>query len=75
MRDTLKGIPFGSCLFFSVVFLLFVTTILVAPNRVGAGPGTQATQAPAGAFLDVDGSKLYYEECGSGPEAEYAKLE
>ena len=22
-----------------------------------------------GAFVDVDGSKLYYEECGNGPEA------
>ncbi len=25
--------------------------------------------APRGAFVDVDGSRLYYEECGSGPGA------
>lgn len=29
----------------------------------------QATMAAAGAFVEVEGSKLYYEECGIGPEA------
>lgn len=28
-----------------------------------------ASQAAPGAFVDVEGSKLYYEECGTGPEA------
>ena len=29
-----------------------------------------ATPTPArGAFIDVDGSRIYYEECGSGPDA------
>jgi len=31
---------------------------------VGSGPATLR-----GAFVDVDGSRIYYEECGSGPEA------
>jgi len=28
-----------------------------------------ASQAAPGAFVDVEGGKLYYEECGTGPEA------
>jgi hypothetical protein len=28
-----------------------------------------ATQGSAGAFVGVEGSKLYYEECGTGAEA------
>jgi 3-oxoadipate enol-lactonase len=30
---------------------------------------TLSPATPRGAFVDVDGSRLYYEECGSGPEA------
>jgi 3-oxoadipate enol-lactonase len=30
---------------------------------------TPSPAVPRGAFVDVDGSRLYYEECGSGPEA------
>jgi 3-oxoadipate enol-lactonase len=30
---------------------------------------TSHPASPRGAFVDVDGSRLYYEECGSGPEA------
>ena len=32
------------------------------------GQGVAATPAP-GSFVDVEGSKLYYEECGTGPSA------
>jgi 3-oxoadipate enol-lactonase len=28
-----------------------------------------ATQGSQGAFVEVEGSKLFYEECGTGPEA------
>ena len=35
-----------------------------------AGQGTSAAQDPAsGSFVEVEGSKLYFEECGTGPEA------
>jgi 3-oxoadipate enol-lactonase len=30
---------------------------------------TPSPAIPRGAFVDVDGSRLYYEECGNGPEA------
>jgi 3-oxoadipate enol-lactonase len=38
----------------------------------GTGVGSAQTPpsaTPHGAFVDVDGSRLYYEECGTGPDA------
>jgi 3-oxoadipate enol-lactonase len=33
------------------------------------GQSQTDTRTPPGNFLDLDGSKIYYEECGTGPEA------
>jgi 3-oxoadipate enol-lactonase len=52
--------PFVSA---AITFLLFAVAALATPLRAA-----QAPNAP-GSFLDVDGGKLYYEECGTGPEA------
>src|SRR5271170_725620 len=47
------------------VLMFFVSVI-----RVGIlSAQTPSATAPPGAFVDVDGSRLYYEECGSGPKA------
>jgi 3-oxoadipate enol-lactonase len=47
----------------AVAFLLLVSI-------VGGGFSfAQTATNPPGAFVDVDGSRLYYEECGSGPKA------
>lgn len=37
--------------------------------RTAVGSATARAQSAPGRFLDVDGGKLYYEECGTGPEA------
>jgi pimeloyl-ACP methyl ester carboxylesterase len=45
---------------------------LVLVSVLGAGVLSAQTVPPAnppGAFVDVDGSRLYYQECGSGPKA------
>jgi 3-oxoadipate enol-lactonase len=44
-----------------VLFLLFGTAISFAQ--------TASAQPPPGAFVDVDGGQLYYEECGTGASA------
>jgi 3-oxoadipate enol-lactonase len=49
----------------SVAALLLI--FLLETGLVSAQTPNPAT--PRGAFVDVDGSKLYYEECGNGPEA------
>jgi 3-oxoadipate enol-lactonase len=36
---------------------------------VGQGSGAAAAMPAPGSFVDVEGSKLYYEECGTGVEA------
>lgn len=41
--------------------------ILFAAALLGNAPGQSAP--PQGSFLEVDGAKLYYEECGSAPQA------
>jgi pimeloyl-ACP methyl ester carboxylesterase len=51
-----------------------IAQIAICVTGLIAGPEarTQNTPGPAsqrGSFLDVDGAKLYYEECGTGPEA------
>jgi pimeloyl-ACP methyl ester carboxylesterase len=46
---------------FAVLMLLVTIGILSAQ--------TPGATVPPGAFLDVGGSRLYYEECGSGPKA------
>jgi 3-oxoadipate enol-lactonase len=48
-----------------ISLLLFVSIV-----RGGLGfAQTAVSPNPPGAFLDVDGSRLYYEECGSGSKA------
>ena len=43
---------------------------LVHVAGIAAGLGAQASAAaPGGSFVPVDGSRLYYEECGTGTEA------
>jgi pimeloyl-ACP methyl ester carboxylesterase len=47
------------------VLMLFVSVI-----KVGIlSAQTPSTTVSPGAFVEVDGSRLYYEECGSGPKA------
>ena len=44
--------------------------LLVSFLRVGfLSAQTSSPAIATGAFVDVDGSRLYYEECGSGPKA------
>lgn len=44
--------------------------LLVALLRIGfLSAQTSSTTAGSATFIDVDGSRLYYEECGSGPKA------
>jgi 3-oxoadipate enol-lactonase len=45
---------------------LLAAILIIAPNSVSAAPRPQSTP---GDFLDVDGSKIYYQDCGTGPEA------
>jgi 3-oxoadipate enol-lactonase len=50
--------------------LLAVLLAGVAALAQSTAAGTKATnQAGPGQFLDVAGTKLYFEECGTGPEA------
>lgn len=51
------------CRFAFAVLAISVAT-LAFPGFAGA-----QTSGPTGSFLDVDGGKIYYEECGTGPEA------
>jgi hypothetical protein len=44
------------------IVLLATAIIVNAPARAQSAP-------PRGFFLEVDGAKLYYEECGSAPQA------
>src|ERR1700761_4580248 len=48
-----------------VRLLLFVSIVVGGFSFAQTAPSTN----PPGAFADVDGSRLYYEECGSGPKA------
>ncbi|MGA7915391.1 MAG: alpha/beta hydrolase [Candidatus Acidiferrales bacterium] len=50
----------------SHTFCMMILVLLLPFAR--ARSQTPAPAAP-GSFLDVDGSKIYYEECGKGPEA------
>ena len=43
--------------------------VLLAAALVGNAPARAQNAPPHGSFLEVDGAKLYYEECGSGPHA------
>jgi 3-oxoadipate enol-lactonase len=49
----------------SLTFCMAFLALLVPVTRAQA----PAPTAGPGNFLDVDGSKIYYEECGAGPEA------
>lgn len=51
-----------------------IAQIAICVTGLIAGPEARTQNTPGaasqrGSFLDVDGAKLYYEECGSGPEA------
>jgi 3-oxoadipate enol-lactonase len=41
--------------------------VLLAAALLGITPARAQSAPPQGFFLEVDGAKLYYEECGSGP--------
>src|SRR5215467_7669823 len=43
--------------------------VLSATALLGNAPAQGQSASPQGSFLEVDGVKLYYEECGSGPNA------
>jgi 3-oxoadipate enol-lactonase len=44
--------------------------VIIFPLGTGlVSAQTSSPSTPRGAFVDVDGSRLYYEECGSGPQA------
>ena len=42
--------------------------ILLAAVLLGNAPARAQSAPPRGSFLEVDGAKLYYEECGSAPQ-------
>src|ERR1700746_1951624 len=48
-----------------VCSLLFVSIVIGGFSFAQTAPSTN----PQGAFVDVDGSRIYYEECGNGPDA------
>ena len=43
--------------------------VLLAAGLVVNAPARAQGAPPQGSFLEVDGAKLYYEECGSAPHA------
>jgi 3-oxoadipate enol-lactonase len=43
--------------------------VLLAAALLGNAPARAQSASPQGSFLEVDGTKLYYEECGSAPQA------
>jgi len=43
--------------------------VLLAAALLGNPPAQGQSASPQGSFLEVDGAKLYYEECGSAPQA------
>ena len=43
--------------------------VLLAAGLVVNAPARAQSAPPQGSFLEVDGAKLYYEECGSAPHA------
>jgi 3-oxoadipate enol-lactonase len=54
----------------SRVLALTIRTILVSTLLAGGlARAAVSTQAPGGNFLDVEAGKIYYQECGAGPEA------
>jgi 3-oxoadipate enol-lactonase len=53
-----------SAIVLSVIYALPAATLPSAHGQSQAHP-----QPPPGSFLELDGSKIYYEECGTGPEA------
>jgi 3-oxoadipate enol-lactonase len=42
--------------------------VLLAAALLGNPPAQGQNVSPQGSFLEVDGAKLYYEECGSAPQ-------
>jgi 3-oxoadipate enol-lactonase len=53
----------------AVALFLICATLLAATVRSTYGQSQTRPQTPPGYFLDLDGSKIHYEECGTGPEA------
>ncbi len=47
----------------------FMICVLALAVTLPPALGQSLPQTPRGNFLDLDGSKIYYEECGTGPEA------
>ena len=43
--------------------------IWLAVALLGHAPAQGQSASPHGSFLEVDGTRLYYEECGSAPQA------
>lgn len=43
--------------------------VLFAAALLGNSPANAQSAPPHGSFLEVDGAKLYYAECGSAPQA------
>jgi 3-oxoadipate enol-lactonase len=42
--------------------------VLLAAALLGNAPAHGQSASPQGSFLEVDGARLYYEECGSAPQ-------
>jgi 3-oxoadipate enol-lactonase len=51
------------------ILVLVISSGLMAQPQTQISSATPATQTAPGTFVAVEGSKLYYEECGTGPEA------
>lgn len=51
------------------IFVLVLSSGLMARSQGQVSGAAPATQTAPGTFVEVEGSKLYYEECGTGPDA------
>jgi 3-oxoadipate enol-lactonase len=51
------------------ILVLAISSGLMAPCQAQVSGAASTTQTAPGAFVDVEGSKLYYQECGTGSEA------
>src|ERR1035437_11119489 len=51
------------------ILVLTISSGLMARSQAQVPGPLPTTQAAVGPFVEVEGSKLYYEECGTGPEA------
>jgi 3-oxoadipate enol-lactonase len=52
-----------------ILCLIFCVAGIIALALSISAPSSAASQNSAGSYLDLNGAKLHYEECGTGPDA------